>query len=76
VEVGVLFRKTGRGQVKISLRSNGDVDVNALARRFGGGGHVKASGALVKGTLDRVRNDVVDAAVEEARAVLEGGSPG
>lgn len=69
VEVGLLFRETGRGQVKISLRSNGRVDVNVLARRFGGGGHVRASGALVKGSLDQVRKQVVEEAAGAAREV-------
>jgi len=63
VEVGLLFRRTTRGGTKISFRSNGDVDVNELARRFGGGGHVSASGALVEGSLEDVRNEVVTATI-------------
>ena len=61
VEVGLLFRRTIKGGIKVSFRSNGEVDVNELARRFGGGGHVRASGALVEGTLDQVRSDVLAA---------------
>lgn len=61
VEVGILFRETVRGGTKVSFRSNGVVDVNALARSFGGGGHVKAAGALVERPLDRVREDVLRA---------------
>lgn len=57
--MAIFFRDLGYGKVKISFRSTGDVDVNAFARRFGGGGHVKASGALVPGTLDEVRDRVV-----------------
>lgn len=60
--MAIFFRDLGYGKVKISFRSTGDVDVNQFARRFGGGGHVKASGALVPGTLDRVRDDVVSQA--------------
>jgi phosphoesterase RecJ-like protein len=61
VEVGILFRETVRGATKVSFRSNGSVDVNALARRFGGGGHVKASGALVERPLSEVRPEVLEA---------------
>src|SRR5690606_16723977 len=61
--VAVLFRDLGHGKVKVSFRST-DVDVNALARRFGGGGHARASGALVTGTLDSVRSQVLSAARE------------
>jgi phosphoesterase RecJ-like protein len=49
--VGLLFRQTTTGEVKVSFRSNGPADVNALAKRFGGGGHLKASGAMVPGPL-------------------------
>jgi phosphoesterase RecJ-like protein len=42
--------------------------VNAFARKFGGGGHAKASGAMLPGTLDQVR----DLVVEAARAMLGG----
>ena len=75
VEVGLLFRETARGATKISFRSNGDTDVNALARVFGGGGHVKASGALVEGPLAEVRPKVLEAvrnAVRERKKDAEG----
>lgn len=71
VELGLLFRKTPSGDTKISLRSNGEVDVNALARRFGGGGHTKAAGALVARPLEEVLPEVVGAAREAARKVRE-----
>src|SRR5437762_8307158 len=57
--LALFFRDLGHGKVKISFRSTGDVDVNKFARQFGGGGHAKASGALVAGTLDEVREKVV-----------------
>lgn len=60
--LALLFRDLGHGKVKVSFRSTGDADVNALAREFGGGGHAKASGALIPGTLDAVRSRVVAAA--------------
>jgi len=59
VDVGLMFRETRSGDVKISLRSSGPVDVNAIATEFGGGGHVKASGALVSGRLEDVVQKVV-----------------
>jgi bifunctional oligoribonuclease and PAP phosphatase NrnA len=60
--VALFFRDLGYGKVKVSFRSTGDVDVNALARQFGGGGHEKASGALITGNIDDVRDRVVKAA--------------
>jgi phosphoesterase RecJ-like protein len=71
VEVGLLFRETATGATKVSFRSNGDVDVNALAREFGGGGHVRASGALVQRPLAEVRPEVLAAVRNAVRDTLE-----
>jgi phosphoesterase RecJ-like protein len=60
--MALFFRDLGYGKVKVSFRSTGDVDVNAFARQFGGGGHAKASGALIAGSLPDVRDRVIDAA--------------
>jgi phosphoesterase RecJ-like protein len=62
--MALFFRDLGYGKVKVSFRSTGEVDVNAFARQFGGGGHAKASGALIAGTLDDVRQRVIAAARE------------
>ena len=62
--LALFFRDLGHGRVKLSFRSTGDVDVNRFARQFGGGGHARASGALVAGTLEAVRDRVVLAARE------------
>jgi phosphoesterase RecJ-like protein len=72
-EVGLLFRRTTSGEVKISFRSNGAVDVNALARRFNGGGHVKASGAIVPGPVDRAVAEVLGAVREAVAKVTAQG---
>lgn len=60
--MAVFFRDLGHGKVKVSFRSTGGVDVNAFARTFGGGGHARASGALIAGTLETVRERVLAAA--------------
>jgi phosphoesterase RecJ-like protein len=60
--MALFFRDLGHDKVKISFRSIGGTDVNAFAREFGGGGHAKASGALVTGELADVRDMVVERA--------------
>lgn len=60
--MALFFRDLGHGKVKVSFRSIGGTDVNAFARQFGGGGHAKASGALIPGDLATVRDQVVDRA--------------
>ncbi len=62
--LALFFRDLGYGKVKVSFRSTGTVDVNRFAREFGGGGHAKASGALITGGLDDVRDRVIAAARE------------
>ncbi len=64
VEVVLYLREIQSGACKLSARSKTAYDVNALARRFGGGGHKKASGATIPGQLADVRAQVLAAALE------------
>ena len=66
--LALFFRDLGHGKVKVSFRSTGDVDVQQLARRYGGGGHARASGAVIAGALA----DVQERVVEDARELLSG----
>jgi phosphoesterase RecJ-like protein len=60
VEVAILFRQAReKGKIKISLRSSPRVNVDKIARTFGGGGHKTASGCIVSGGIDRVENLVL-----------------
>ena len=68
VELGVLIRETGENECKFSLRSNSSLDVARLASRFGGGGHVRASGFRFQGPLKDVKNDFL----KEAGRALNG----
>ena len=63
VEVVLFLREIASGSCKLSARSKTAYDVNQLARAFGGGGHKKASGATIAGTLADVRPRVVAAAL-------------
>jgi len=54
IRLALLFRDLGHGKVKVSFRSSDGVDVNLLAKRFGGGGHARASGALITGSIEEV----------------------
>ena len=60
--MALFFRDLGHRKVKVSFRSIGGTDVNAFARKFGGGGHAKAAGALVSGSLEEVRSSIVTSA--------------
>jgi phosphoesterase RecJ-like protein len=49
----VFFKENAADDWRVSLRSKGDIDVNAVAKQFGGGGHKNASGCSVRGTLEQ-----------------------
>jgi phosphoesterase RecJ-like protein len=62
----VIFFKVGpNGDVRVSMRSKYDVDVRAVAGRFGGGGHKNAAGFTVTEPLDVVRPRIIPLLVEE-----------
>lgn len=64
VKVGILLREVPAGSVKVSLRGKGEVAVNAIAARFGGGGHANAAGFTVEGTLAEATAKVLSAVSE------------
>jgi bifunctional oligoribonuclease and PAP phosphatase NrnA len=68
VEVAALFSETGEGKAKVSLRSRERVDVNAVCRQFGGGGHRLASGAKVSQPLESFIADVEAAVLAQIRS--------
>ena len=45
---------------KVSLRSNGKVDVSKIAVENGGGGHVRAAGAEIHGELNDIINKLLN----------------
>ena len=57
--VSIVFVEQPNGDVKVSWRAQPAIDVSAIALKFGGGGHPSASGAEIKGTLDEVRERVL-----------------
>ena len=60
-QVGITIKEREPNAFKVSMRSADWVNVSAICQTLGGGGHVKAAGCLVRGTLDEVRNKLLDA---------------
>ena len=60
VNVAISFTELQNGRVKISLRSKrDDIDVNKIALAFKGGGHKRASGAVIEGSVKEVKEKVL-----------------
>lgn len=64
----LMAERPGGAGARLSFRSKGEVDVDAIARQFGGGGHVRAAGAKVPGETFETLTPKVIAACERALA--------
>lgn len=60
VEVGVYIKVKGENECKVSLRSNEYVDVSAIAKSLGGGGHVRAAGVTINDSIENTEKIILD----------------
>lgn len=58
VECAIFMYETGNHEYKVSMRSTQNVDVSSIALYFGGGGHKKAAGCSMAGTMHDVINNL------------------
>ena len=58
VETAIFLYETAPQQFKVSLRSREKVDVSEIASYFGGGGHVRAAGCTMQGSVYDVVNNI------------------
>lgn len=59
VEVALILKELEPRLFRVGLRSRGKVDVSAIARKYGGGGHRAASGATMEGSVQEIRDRIV-----------------
>jgi phosphoesterase RecJ-like protein len=65
VIVAIFFEELSDGKVRVSMRSKSEkVNVCAICEKFGGGGHVLAAGARVRGTLEEVEKKILEEACD------------
>jgi phosphoesterase RecJ-like protein len=55
IEAVAFFKEAGADDWRVSMRSKGEVDVNAIAKEFGGGGHKNASGCSATGRFEDLK---------------------
>jgi phosphoesterase RecJ-like protein len=72
IQAVIFFKESATDDWRISMRSKGQVNINAVAKDFGGGGHVNASGCGARGRLDDLKR-LFEAKV--AVAVADAGRP-
>jgi bifunctional oligoribonuclease and PAP phosphatase NrnA len=68
IQVVVFFKQLDRDRYRVSLRSKGDIDIGAIAKTYGGGGHKNASGCTATGGIEALRR----AFVEQIEQAIDG----
>jgi len=59
VEIAALFKEKAENDIRVSLRSKEYADVNVIAQKFGGGGHVRAAGCTIADTIENAKHLVL-----------------
>jgi phosphoesterase RecJ-like protein len=59
IEAVVFFKQEKGDEYRVSLRSKGDVDINVVAKEYGGGGHKNASGCTISGPIEELQKALV-----------------
>ena len=73
VQASALLKEMpGCDYIKVSMRSQNSVDVCAVARAFGGGGHTHAAGCEIRDALESVRQTVADRLTARIQATMQG----
>ena len=75
IQAVVFFKQDEADQYRVSLRSKGDIDVGAVAKSFGGGGHKNAAGCSVSGAIDALKKIFIEK-IDRAITLHEGGMAG
>ncbi|MGH9141352.1 MAG: DHH family phosphoesterase [Vicinamibacterales bacterium] len=68
IEAVVFFKQEKGDQYRVSLRSKGEVDINVIAKEYGGGGHKNASGCTIRGPIEELQK----ALVEKIESAIDG----
>jgi bifunctional oligoribonuclease and PAP phosphatase NrnA len=61
VEVSVLIKEKENNEVRVNLRSKSYVDVSEVAATLDGGGHKRAAGCTVKGSIEDAKTKIINA---------------
>ena len=64
IDIAMLYTQMDDKQFKLSLRSKGKVNVEKIARKFGGGGHINAAACRIDGDIETIKSQVRKAVKE------------
>ena len=60
--IGLTIKQRHENVYKISVRTTDEMDASAFCSYFGGGGHIRAAGCEIQGTLDEVKAKLLERA--------------
>ncbi len=60
IEIALLLKEVEGGEIRVSIRSKGRIEIHEVAHRLGGGGHPFAAGATLHGELAKARRTVIE----------------
>ncbi|MCX5849472.1 MAG: bifunctional oligoribonuclease/PAP phosphatase NrnA [Deltaproteobacteria bacterium] len=64
IEISILYTQRGDNHFKLSLRSKAKANVEKVAKKFGGGGHIHASSCWMKGDIESIKSQIIKAVRE------------
>ena len=65
VEIGLTIKEESDGKAGVSVRTGENYDAATICAHFGGGGHVRAAGCEIKGTVEDAKETVKKYLIEE-----------
>ena len=71
IQAVVFFKQTEGDEYRVSMRSKGEIDIGAIAKEFGGGGHKNAAGCTSRGGIDALQKlfiEKIEAAIDSQEA--------
>ena len=74
IQAVVFFKQNEGDEYRVSMRSKGDVDIGAVAKEFGGGGHKNAAGCTTSGPIDALQKVFIEK-LEQAVTAAEDQAP-
>jgi phosphoesterase RecJ-like protein len=67
----VFFKQMEGDEYRVSMRSKGNIDIGAIAKEFGGGGHRNAAGCTVTGAIDALKKMFIEKIEAKIEASIE-----
>jgi len=75
IQAVVFFKQSEGEEYRVSMRSKGEIDIGAVAKEFGGGGHKNAAGCTVHGGVDALQKlfiEKIEQAIDQQNGRMAG----